>query len=233
MHAKDKAWVERTRQRLQSLGWFMTSHKEPLSRLANLQDQTRGAFFQGRFKSVAILDEELLMETCAYSDLNPIAAGIAKVPEASKHTSIKERVQHVRSQGRTEDLKAARSGSVAGSKAAAGLEEALWLCPIEDRRRLDSSREGMIEGFSLGNYLLLVDYGGRPFRQGKASISRQLSEIFDRLGTTADTWQLRLEKLRKSYLFGRFYAATCQRLREVAARLALRRVTNLGGQPAT
>jgi hypothetical protein len=31
------------------------------------------------------------------------------------------------------------------------------LVPIEDRRRLDSEREGMLEGFSLGNYLLLVE----------------------------------------------------------------------------
>jgi hypothetical protein len=59
----------------------------------------------------------------------------------------------VQAQGRTEDLKAARTGSVAGSAAASGLEEGHWPCPIEDRRRLDSKREGMVEGFSLGNYL--------------------------------------------------------------------------------
>jgi hypothetical protein len=53
-------------------------------------------------------------------------------------------------------LQAAREGSVAGSSAAADLEEGLWLCPIEDRRRLDSPREGMLERFSLGNYLLSV-----------------------------------------------------------------------------
>jgi hypothetical protein len=34
----------------------------------------------------------------------------------------------------------------------AGIEESLWLCPIEDRRGVDSLREGMVEGFSLGNY---------------------------------------------------------------------------------
>ena len=116
---------------------------------------------------MAILDEEALLATCAYIDLNPVAAGIAEVPEASAHTSIKERVDHVQAQGRTEDLKAARTGSVAGSAAAAGLEESHWLCPIEDRRRLDSAREGMVEGFSLGNYLLLVDYTARLFRAGK------------------------------------------------------------------
>jgi hypothetical protein len=59
-----------------------------------------------------------------------------------------ERVEHVAGQGRTEDLEAARKGSVTGSEAAAGLEESLWLCPIEDRRRADSRREGMLEGFS-------------------------------------------------------------------------------------
>jgi hypothetical protein len=52
-----------------------------------------------------------------------VAAGIAKVPETSKHTSVKERVNHVKAQGRTKDLKAARKGSVAGSRATAGLEE--------------------------------------------------------------------------------------------------------------
>ena len=41
--------------------------KEPLSRLANREEQTRGAFFEGRFKSVAILDEESLLATCRSS----------------------------------------------------------------------------------------------------------------------------------------------------------------------
>ena len=229
---KDAAWVAKARARLQSLSWFMKCLKEPLSRLANREDKTRGAFFEGRFKSVAILDEESLLAVCAYIDLNPVAAGIAEVPEASAHTSIKERVEHVKAQGRTQDLKAARKGSVAGSKAAAGLEDSHWLCPIEDRRRLGSSREGMLEGFPLGSYLLLVDYTGRLFREGKAAISREVAEIFSRLGSSAETWQARLEKLRKGRLLGRFFAASRQRLREVAEHLGLRRVPNLGGCPA-
>jgi len=79
----------------------------------------------------------------------------------------------------------------------AGLEESHWLCPIEDRRRVDSSREGMLEGFSLGSYLLLVDYSGRLFREGKAAISSEVAAIFDRLGSSAETWQARLDKLSK------------------------------------
>jgi hypothetical protein len=218
---------------LQSLSWFMKCLKEPLARLANRQEQTRGAFFEGRFKSIAVLDEAALLATCAYIDLNPVAAGVAAAPESSAHTSIKARVEHVKQLGRTDDLKAARGGSVAGSAAAVGLEEGHWLCPIEDRRRLDSRREGMLEGFSLGNYLLLVDYTARLYRDGKATLSRAVAEILDRLGSSADHWQARLTALRQGRLLGRFFATTRVRLRAVAERLGLRRVPNLGGCPAS
>jgi hypothetical protein len=162
-----------------------------------------------------------------YIDLKPVAAGIAKFPEASKHTSVKERVDHVKDLGRTEDLEAARKGSAAGSKPSAGLEESHWLCPIEDRPHLDSWREGMIEGYSLGNYVMLVDYTARLFREGKATISREVAEIFERIGTTAEIWQARLVKLGEGRILGRFLAASRQRLREVAGRLGLRRAVNL------
>jgi REP element-mobilizing transposase RayT len=229
---RDAKWVATARERLQNLGWFMKCLKEPLSRLANRQDQTHGTFFEGRFKSVAILDEESLLATCVYIDLNPVAAGIVRVPEASPHTSIKTRVEHAKDQGRTEDLTAAEQGSVAGSRASAGMEDSLWLCPIEDRRRLDSSREGMLEGFSLGSYLLLVDYTGRLFREGKAAISRELAGIFDRLGSSAESWWARLEKLSRGRLLGRFFAASRERLRQVAGRLGVRHLANLSGCPA-
>ena len=164
---KDASWVATARERLQSLSWFMKCLKEPLSRLANREEQTRGAFFEGRFKSVAILDEESLLATCAYIDLNPVAAGIAEVPRPAPILD-QATGRACQGSGTNRGSERRRAGSVAGSTAAAGLEEGLWLCPIEDRRRLDSSREGMLEGFSLGNYVLLVEYTGRLFREGKA-----------------------------------------------------------------
>jgi hypothetical protein len=229
---KDIAWVATARTRLQSLSWFMKCLKEPLARLANREDQTRGAFFESRFKSVAILDDESLLATCTYIDLNPVAAGIAVVPEASPHTSITTRTDHVKAQGRASDLKQAELGSVAGSNSSPGLEESIWLCPIEDRRQLDSSREGMLQGFSLGNYLLLVDYTGRLFREGKTVISAELTGILNRLGTTAESWQARLEKLKSGRLLGRFFAASRKRLREAAAQLRVHHLANLAACPA-
>ena len=119
---KDSKWVATARERLQSLSWFMKCLKEPLSRLANREEQTRGAFFGGRFKSVAILDEESLLATCTYIDVNPVVAGIAEVPEVSEHTSTRQRGEHLREQGRANELKAARAGSVSGSKGGGGLQ---------------------------------------------------------------------------------------------------------------
>lgn len=68
--------------------------------MANRLEATRGAFFEARFKSVAILDEKSLLAVCTYIDLNPLAARLAAVPEASTHTSIQQRVTHVEQQGR-------------------------------------------------------------------------------------------------------------------------------------
>jgi len=87
----------------------------------------------------------------------------------------------------------------------------------------------MLEGLSLGIYLLLVDYTGRLFREGKAVISAELDAILERLGSSAENWQARLQKLSGGQLLGRFFAATRSRLREVAQRLGVHRLANLAG----
>jgi len=59
------------------------------------------------------------------------------------------------------------------------------------------------------------------FRDGRASISREVAEFLDRLGRRAQSWQARLEKLSKSRLFGRFFAASRKRLRSHFAVMGL------------
>ena len=100
--AADAAWVAERRGRLSNLGWFMKCLKEPLARLANAEDGCPGAFWEGRYKSVAVLDEEALLATAAYIDLNPLAAGVASVPEAGPHTSLHARVEQARAEGTLE-----------------------------------------------------------------------------------------------------------------------------------
>jgi hypothetical protein len=130
-------------------------------------------------------------------------------------------------------LKAAGTGAVAGSRAADGVEDDLWLCPVEDRRRFGSAREGMLEGFSLGSYLLLVDYTSRLCRQGKARVSREVASILDRLGTSADVWGQRLQRLlARERLLGSYFCTDRARLRQLARERGVHHLDNLAGAPA-
>ena len=225
--AKDKKKVDQYRERLQDLGWFMKALREPLARMANKEDDSKGTFWESRYKSIAILDEEALLATCAYIDLNPVAAGIAATPETSKHTSVRQRVRHARESGKLKSLRAAAKGSIAGSRTAGRVEESHWLCPLEDLRKKGSTREGMLENFSLGSYLLLVDFTSRLCRSGKASLSPEVAGIFDRLGTSSEYWEQRLSKMfGKPRLMGNYFSTNADRLRQIAAHRGVHHVDN-------
>ena len=84
--------LAKMRWRLGSLSWFMKYVNEYVARWANKEDGCTGRFWQGRFGSSALLDEESVVETMAYTDLNPLRAGMTNRVSSARHTSIRRRI---------------------------------------------------------------------------------------------------------------------------------------------
>ncbi len=202
--AGDPDWVAKTRRRLTDLGWFMKCLKEPLARMANKEDGYTGSFWESRFRSIAVLDEESLLATAAYIDLNPLAAGAAALPEETPHTSLHARIEHCRANGTLESIR----DDLSTLTHDASQEQGLWLLPVDDLRNEGSLRAGLVEGCTLSYYLRLVDWTSRLVREGKAHLDAGISSIFERLGADPSAWvdtmsRLMREPKRSGSYFGR------------------------------
>jgi len=84
--------IQQWRSRLVDISWFMRCLNEHIARQANKEDGCKGRFWEGRFKSLALLDDKALVTCLAYVDLNPVRAGINNSPSSSDFTSIQKRL---------------------------------------------------------------------------------------------------------------------------------------------
>lgn len=155
---------EKYRKRLSDISWYMRELNESIARMANKEDKCTGRFWEGRFKSQALLDEAALVSCMAYVDLNPVRAKMEKTPESSKHTSIKTRIE----------------------VAKANQTQPKFLFPF-----IGYEREEQPEGlpFKLEDYLELIDLTGRMIKEGKrGNIDVSLAPILQRINITSDQW---------------------------------------------
>ena len=203
-----RAMVESTadvyKQRLMDISWFMRSLNEPIARQANREDGCTGHFWEGRFKSQALLDEGAILSCMAYVDLNPVRAGIAPTPEQSDFTSIQLRV-----------------------KAAIKGEQPASLLAFKGNEQLDKTT-GIF--FNLQDYLTLVDETGHILRDDKrGAIKDKTASILVRLNISNDNW-LKLTTNFEGIFTGA--VGTAEHLCEFSEHVGLRRTHGIANAKA-
>jgi REP element-mobilizing transposase RayT len=157
--------VDVWRARLGDLSWYMRSLNEAVARMANEEDECTGRFWEGRFKSQALLDEAALISCMAYVDLNPIRACLSESLEGSEFTSIQERL--ISYKKRQKDTKT-------------------WLKPLAPRTQPQLSNSLPIEDTC---YFDLVDWTGRAIRDDKrGAIPAHIQPILQKLAVNEDNW---------------------------------------------
>lgn len=168
------------RARLMDLSWFMRVLNESLARMANAEDGCTGRFWEGRFKSQALLDEPALLAAMAYVDLNPVRAGMAETPEASDHTSIQERLGCAPGHGAgAPDAAPAPGASASGVPAAQAP-----LMPFDA-----TGQTPWAVPFGWQDYAELVDWTGRQVRADKRGrIETAQPAILARLGVDGEAF---------------------------------------------
>jgi len=164
--------IENWRERLWSLSWFMKELNFDIACQANLEDNCKGHFWESRFKSQALLDEQALIAAMTYVDLNPLRAGVAKTPESSEYTSIKARLEALNNDQET----------------------APCLHPF-----IGSPTNQTLKGIPLRliDYIELVDWTARQYQEKKAALNSSIPPILQRLNINQITWLKACSKLER------------------------------------
>jgi len=169
--------IETWRSRLYDISWFMRGLNEHIARKANAEDGCTGRFWEGRFKSQALLDEAALLTCMSYVDLNPIRAGMAETPEGSDFTSIQERIQAC---APANEEKAQEAGPTQDIPTPSGL------MPFSGAEQMEKAK-GI--PFTYVDYLQLTDWTGRAVLEDKrGAIPGDMAPILERLGLDPDAW---------------------------------------------
>lgn len=169
------------RQRLMDISWFMRCLKETIAREANREDGCKGRFWEGRFRSQALLDVPALISCMMYVDLNPVRAGIAVDLEGSDFTSIQARLNEVCEQASTIHDEAARTENPTETD-----KQRLALLPFVEREGLKSPD---VIPFNLQDYIALADWTGQAVRDDKrGAIHRSVRPTLKALGLTEAQW---------------------------------------------
>ena len=175
--------IAQWRTRLMDISWYMRGLNEHLARRANEEDRCTGRFWEGRYKSQALLDEAAVLTCMSYVDLNPIRAGMSQTPEDSDFTSIQQRIR----QWQRTQSPVKRAASKAASKVAS--QETVIDVPLMRLLRQSQDPHRNAIGYTTNDYLELVDWAGRAIRADKkGAIPNDIPPILQRLKLNPQTY---------------------------------------------
>ncbi|NRA52655.1 MAG: transposase [Gammaproteobacteria bacterium] len=194
-----KKLVELWRARLYDISWFMKCLNEHIARQANKEDKCTGRFWEGRFKSQALLDDIALLSCMAYVDLNPIRAGISSNISQSDFTSIQKRIAQYKSHQK-QQTKHNHDITVAA--------QPKTLLPFAGTDHTKAIP------FNYRDYFELVDWSGRHVAPNKSSyINLEEPTLLTTLGIDEDDFITAVKHFRRQY--GSFAGST-EHLRDFA-----------------
>ncbi len=171
------------RQRLSDISWYMRCLNEFIARQANAEDNCTGRFWEGRFKSQALLDQASLLSCMAYVDLNPVRAGMARTLTESDFTSIQERLQSL-----------GHSGAVPEE------DTTTPLLPFAESNLPTDNPVAAIP-FRLQAYLALVDETGRQVVSGKRGVIPEAAiRLLEELSLSPSQWEVLSLQIQASTL---------------------------------
>ena len=175
-HETLNTFVDTWRSRLYDISWFMKFLNEGIARRANKEDDCTGHFWESRYKSQALLDEQAVLSCMAYIDLNPIRAGMAPTPEDSDYTSIQMRIQFWKQKAKARNPDNSTDENFQPES----------LLPFTG-----NPRQPMPPGlpYALIDYLELVDWSGRAIRDDKhGAIDGTTPPLLQRLDISPQQW---------------------------------------------
>jgi len=203
--AKVEELAEVYRGRLHDLSWFMRTLNEHIARRANAEDGVKGRFWEGRFKSQALLDEQALLAAMAYVDLNPVRAGLAETPETSDYTSIQERVgglpEEVGSEPGLQETTTVKDPGATLDGERLRPEAETQVLPQAPLMPFDATAQTpWAVPFAFDDYLELVDWTGRALREDKPGyIETRAPKILTRLSIDGEQFIGYSERLLKAF----------------------------------
>ena len=198
--------IAKWRARLYDISWYMKNLNEYIAREANKEDNCTGKYWEGRYKSQALLDQTAVLSCMAYVDLNPIRANIADTLEDSDFTSIQERIAH---------FKAFTTDTVKANKP---LKQKDTVQHESQPAQLKPFGGNHIKGtipFALLDYIELVDWGGRQIDpKKKGHINKSIPKVLLTLNIEEAQWLESIQRFRQQYSN---FVGSKQRLKQQAA----------------